>query len=45
MNRQFQNGLGIFYWSECMVGRHLGKKIKFEDLSLELQNKIMVAIY
>ena len=39
-----ESGLDIFCWSECMVGRHLGKKVQFEDLSLELQNKIMSAI-
>ena len=35
-----ENGLGVFMWGECMVGRHLGKKIQLEDLSKELQQRI-----
>lgn len=35
-----ENGLGVFMWGECIRGKHLGKKIKLENLSQELQNKI-----
>lgn len=35
-----ENGLGVFIWDECIRGRHLGKKIKLEDLSEDLQKMI-----
>ena len=34
------NGIGFFEHSEAMKGRHLGKKISFEDLSKELQQTL-----
>jgi hypothetical protein len=35
-----ENGLGVFMWGDCTRGKHLGAKIKLEDLSKELQEKI-----
>lgn len=37
-------GGGVFMWTECLRGRHLGKKIQLTDLSEELQNKIKCAL-
>lgn len=34
------NGTSFFQHSNCQIGKHLGKKIEFKDLSKELQNKI-----
>lgn len=39
-----ENGAGVFTWSSCQLGKHLGKKIKLEDLSIELQNMIKEAV-
>ena len=39
-----ENGAGVFTWCSCQLGKHLGKKIKLEDLSIELQNMIKKAI-
>lgn len=39
-----ENGLGVFMWIECLIGKHLGKKIKLSDLSEELQAKIKYAL-
>jgi hypothetical protein len=39
-----ENGKGVFTWSECILGKHLGAKIKLEDLSKELQEKIQNAL-
>lgn len=39
-----ENGLGVFMWTECLIGRHLGKKIQLSDLSEELQVKIKNAL-
>lgn len=39
-----ENGLGVFMWGECVVGRHLGKKVELTDLSEELQNRIINAL-
>lgn len=36
-----ENGLGVFMWGECVLGRHLGKKVELTDLSKELQNRII----
>ncbi len=38
------NGIGVFMWVECLIGKHLGKKIQLSDLSEELQNKIKCAL-
>jgi hypothetical protein len=40
-----ENGLGCFHWCQCIRGSHLGKKIKLTDLSIELQNKIKLALH
>lgn len=37
-------GGGVFMWTECLRGRHLGKKIQLSDLSEELQSKIKCAL-
>ncbi len=39
-----ENGLGVFMWTECMLGIHLGKKVELEDLPIDLQNKIKNAL-
>lgn len=39
-----ENGLGVFMWGECILGRHLGKKVQLEGLSKELQNRIINAL-
>ena len=36
-----ENGLGVFTWSSCAKGSHLGVKIDFSELSIELQNQIL----
>lgn len=36
-----EHGLGVFTWSKCSKGKHLGKKIEFSELSTELQNLIL----
>lgn len=33
-------GSGFFQHSEAMKGKHLGKKVTFDDLSPELQKKL-----
>ena len=38
------NGIGVFMWVECLIGKHLGKKIQLSDLSEELQAKIKYAL-
>ena len=35
-----ENGSGIFSWTTAMKGRHLGKKITYNDLSDELKRRI-----
>lgn len=39
-----EHGAGVFVWGNCCIGKHLGKKIKLEDLSIELQNMIKEAV-
>lgn len=39
-----ENGAGVFMWCQCIRGSHLGKKIAFTDLSVELQNKVNYAL-
>ena len=39
-----ETGNGIYLHSEAMKGRHLGKKIDFSELSLPLQNKILIEL-
>ena len=39
-----ESGLGVFMWCECMIGRHLGKKVEMKDLSIELQTMINNAL-
>jgi len=36
-----ENGLGVFMWGSCQKGSHLGTKIDFNDLSIELQTQII----
>ena len=31
---------GFSQWSDCMLGSHLGREVKFEELSKELQEHI-----
>lgn len=33
-----ENGLGFLQWSSCQRGRHLGRKIPYESLSLTLRS-------
>jgi len=40
-----ENGLGVFLWCQCIRGKHLGKKIQFNELSTELQNKVKLALH
>ena len=35
---------GIYLHSEAMKGKHLGKKIDFSNLSLPLQNKLLIEL-
>lgn len=35
-----ENGNGVFSWTTAMKGRHLGKKITYNDLSDELKKRI-----
>ncbi len=39
-----ENGAGFFMWGECMLGTHLGKKVTFDSLSMELQTRINNAL-
>ena len=39
-----ENGLGVFMWCQCIRGSHLGKKIRLDELSKELQEKIKFAL-
>lgn len=39
-----ENGWGIFMWGECVLGRHLGKKVELGSLSKELQSRIINAL-
>ena len=39
-----ETGSGFFLHSEAMKGKHLGKKIDFNKLSLPLQNKILIEL-
>jgi len=39
-----ENGSGFYLHSEAMKGRHLGKKIDFNKLSLPLQNKLLIEL-
>ena len=39
-----ETGSGIYQHSEAMKGRHLGKKIDFSELSLPLQNKLLIEL-
>ena len=39
-----ETGSGFFLHSEAMKGRHLGKKITFNQLSLPLQNKLLIEL-
>lgn len=36
-----ENGLGVSEFSECITGKHLGKRIEFSSLSKDLQNHII----
>ena len=33
-------GKGVFQHSNCQKGRHLGKKVSFDDLSIQLKGKL-----
>ena len=39
-----ETGSGFFLHSEAMKGKHLGKKIDFSELSLPLQNKLLIEL-
>ena len=39
-----ETGSGFYQHTEAMKGRHLGKKIQFKDLSIELQNRILIEL-
>ena len=39
-----ETGSGFFLHSEGMKGKHLGKKIDFSNLSLPLQNKLLIEL-
>jgi hypothetical protein len=36
-----ETGTGFYQYTTAMPGRHLGKRVKFKDLSPELQNKLL----
>lgn len=38
-----ENGTGVFTWATAMRGKHLGKKVEFDSLNKELQQKIIIA--
>lgn len=40
-----EGGNGFSQWSEAMPGRHLGKRVKFEDLSADTQAHIAGRIF
>lgn len=35
-----ETGNSVFIHDVCQKGEHLGKEVKFEDLAIELQNKL-----
>ncbi len=37
-------GIAFFTWSECQIGKHLGKKVQLESLDKGLQNKTIEAL-
>lgn len=37
-----ETGSGFYQHTIAQKGRHLGKKIKFENLSTELQNRLLI---
>jgi hypothetical protein len=39
-----ETGAGVFLWCQCYRGTHLGKKISFESLPKELQDKVKQAL-
>ena len=39
-----ETGSGFFLHSEAMKGKHLGNKIDFSELSLPLQNKLLIEL-
>ena len=39
-----ETGSGFFIHSEAMKGKHLGNKMNFSELSLPLQNKLLIEI-
>ena len=39
-----ENGSGFYQHSEGMKGKHLGKKITFDQLTPELQNKLLIEL-
>ena len=39
-----ETGSGFYLHSEAMKGKHLGKKIDFNKLSLPLQNKLLIEL-
>ena len=39
-----ETGNGFYLYSEAMKGKHLGKKIDFNQLSLPLQNKLLIEL-
>ena len=39
-----ETGSGFYQHSEAMKGKHLGKKIDFNKLSLLLQNKLLIEL-
>ena len=39
-----ETGSGFFLHSEAMKGRHLGNKMDFNNLSLPLQNKLLIEL-
>lgn len=36
-----ENGLGFWQHVECIKGKHLGKRVKFNEISEILQNKLI----
>jgi hypothetical protein len=36
-----ENGLGFLQWGSCQRGRHLGRRIPYESLSLPLRSLII----
>ena len=39
-----ESGTGFYLHVECMLGRHLGKRVKYEELNPELQKTVLAEL-